>query len=768
MDTQITNVVQAFKTDKQYAIPSYQRNYVWTRDGQWEPLWEDVKALASRIGAGEEVMPHFLGTIITKDIGSRRFISRWWVVDGQQRLTTLQILLAATRSVFSERGFSNYAAVLNGCLFNDPDVVASDEDKYKIDPKEGDYTTFSSIIEACLSKKDPPVRESRLLACYAFFQSTVRQWLDSRPTESVSAAADALTQAVRQKLRVVDIRLGSDDNAHTIFEALNARGEPLTEWEKTKNYILSIATSPDDPDGDRTYQDHLREHDSQHYWAGHRPHRGSRVDDFLFYFAWIELPGRRRAISGDSRFQMVRRNRIYRDFRYVGEHLYRRNPDKLRAMLDRFGRFAGIYQDIDEGREATNGGFSQYALKVMKRRHVLSLDSLVPLLMVLVDRLGKGEELDRVLRVVDSYLMRRVALKGRYRDFDSVAFGLVQALRDAEEEDIASVTLSRLLAIRGWNWWPRDGEMIRHFQTGDMYHRISSGRLKLLFAGIAEEMHHENEDKTSVGGFTLGDVTIEHVAPQHWKPHWAQVFGYREGNDEDESRIDSLVHRIGNLTVVSYNSTLSNRPWSTKSEHLRKDNLELNRRLLDDMTADVWNEAEIDRRSMQLADYVNRIWPHAEVLAKKLRIDLPTSSPPPTPSSPARADDQTSLTARQRNSRRYRQFWTHYAQRYPDDGVRAGHGTSNAWIRRGSQNPDISLAFAIDAVGIFFTRWQRALNGRSAWVAERQGTINDVLGTAALHRWQSFDTHNTDNWDAMCDWLHEKLVLFLQILEAHP
>ena len=767
MDTQITNVVQAFKTDKQYAIPSYQRNYVWTRDGQWEPLWEDLKALASRIAAGDEVRPHFLGTIITKDIGSRRFISRWWVVDGQQRLTTLQILLAAIHSVFSERGLPNYAAVLNGCLFNDPDVVASDEDKYKIDPKEGDYTNFSSIIESCLSKNDPPVRESRLLACYAFFRDTVRQWLDSRPTESVSAAADALTQAVRQKLRVVDIRLGSDDNAHTIFEALNARGEPLTEWEKTKNYILSIATSPDDPDGDRTYQDHLREYDSQHYWTGHGSHRGSRINDFLFYFTWIELPGRHRTISGDSRFHIVRRNRIYRDFRYVGEHLYRRDSDELRAMLDRFGRFAGIYQDIDEGREATNGGFSRYALKVMGRRHVLNLDSLVPLLMILVDRLGKGAELDGVLRIVDSYLMRRVALKGRYRDFDGVAFSLVQAIRDADEKDIGSVTLSRLFAIRGWNWWPRDDEVIRHLQTGDMYHHISSGRLRLLFAGIAEKMHHENKNKTSVGGFTLGDVTIEHVAPQHWKPHWAQVFGFLEGN-EDESRIDGLVHRIGNLTVVSYNSTLSNLPWSTKREHLRQDNLELNRRLLDDMTADVWNEAEIDRRSTQLADYVNRIWPHAEALAQKLGIDLPISSSPPTSNSPAIADDPTLLTDRQRNSRRYRRFWTHYAQRYPNDGVRAGHGASNAWIRRGQQNPDISLAFSSDAVGIFFTRWQRARSGRSVWVAERQGTINNVLGPAELHRWQSFDTHNTDNWDAMCDWLHEKLVLFLQILEAQP
>lgn len=622
MDTQITNVVQAFNIDKQYTIPSFQRNYVWTRDGQWEPLWEDVKALASRIEAGEEVMPHFLGTIITKDIGSRRFISCWWVVDGQQRLTTLQILLAATRSVFSERDLGRYARILDGCLFHGPDVANLDEDKYKIAPKrakEGDYVAFSSIMNACLSEDSPPVLESRLVACYAFFQHAAREWLDSRPTASVTASAAALTKAIRQKLRVVDIRLGSDDNAHTIFEALNARGEPLTEWEKTKNYILSIATRPDDPDGDQTYQDHLATYDSEDYWAGDAQDPGKRIDHFLFYFAQIELPGRRRTISDDSRYHALRRTRIYRDFRYVGEHLYRRDQNELREMLCRIGRFAGIYQDIEKGREAAAaGGFSTYALKVMGRQHVLGLNSLVPVFMILIDRLGRDAELDGVLRIVDSYLMRRVALKGRYRNFDSVAFSLVQALRDAEVKNIPSVVLSRLMAIRGSNWWPRDDEVTRHFQTGDMYHRISSGRLKLLLAGIAEQMHNENRN-TSAGRFTLGNVTIEHVAPQDWRPHWAEVFNF-DGSDENASRIDGLVHRIGNLTVVSYNSELSNSPWSTKKRLLRRDNLELNRRLLDDMNGEVWNEAEIDRRSMQLAEYVNRIWPHAEVLAQELGV----------------------------------------------------------------------------------------------------------------------------------------------------
>ena len=776
MDTLITTMNQAFPPVKQWVIPSYQRNYVWTENGQWAPLWEDLMALTERVRKADpgdsDAEPHFLGTIITKQnpgYKSRRFINYWWVVDGQQRLTTLQLLMAAARAVFIQHSLARHAAMLSGVLANAPDFVGGPGDKYKIRHKRSktykgsDYAVFQTIIDASRSAPSSGVPSGSPLGdCYNYFRNRADAWLRSLGEEESGDYATAFSKAVLQKLVVADIQLSQGQNSHAIFEALNARGKPLTEWEKTKNYILSLAVRKDDPDGDLTYQKHLERYDADPYWRG-------RIDLFLLYFAWLEVPRARQLVRGGEPYrpERPRMSRLYREFRYVGEHLYRHDRSELEAMLGRLRYYADIYRDIDEGREATNGGFSGYALKVMERRHVLNLSSLVPVLMILIDRFGRGAEFDRVLRIVDSYLMRRIALKGRYRDFDSVAFSLVQALRDAEVEDMASVVLSRLLAIRGWNWWPRDDEVTRHFRNGDMYHRISSGRLKHLLAGIAEEMHNENKH-TSDGSFTLGNVTIEHVAPQHWKPHWARVFNF-DGSDADASRIDGLVHRIGNLTVVSYNSELSNSPWSKKKGLLKKDHLELNRRLLEDRKGEGWNEAEIDRRSMQLADCVNRIWPHAEVLAQKLGIKLPKSSPTARPSPPGESDDQTPLTAKQRNSRRYRQFWTHYAQRYPDDGVRAGHGNSNAWIRRGSQNPDISLAFSKGSVGIFLTRWQRVPQGSSAWVAERQGVIQEVLGTGArLSRWKRFDTHNSDNWDAMCDWLHEKLVVFLQILKAQP
>ena len=646
MDTLITTMIQAFPPLKQWVIPSYQRNYVWTEKGQWAPLWEDLMVLIDRVRNADpqeaDAEPHFLGTVITKQIPSYkpgRLIYYWSVVDGQQRLTTLQLLMAAARAVFIQRSLATHASMLAGVLANASDFVGGPGDHYKIRHKtsetyeESDYAVFRIIVDSSLSAPSSGVPSGTPLGdCYNYFRDRVDAWLRSLGDDDSGDYATAFNKAVLQKLVVADIQLSQGQNSHAIFEALNARGKPLTEWEKIKNYILSLAVRKDDPDGDLTYREHLERYDADPYWRGH-------IDAFLLYFAWLEVPRARQLVLGgeEPRPERLRMARLYREFRYVGEHLYRRNRTELEAMLGRLRYYADIYRAIDEGRDATSGGFSGDALKVMGRRHVLNLSSLVPVLMILIDRLGRGSEFDRILRVVDSYLMRRIALKGRYRDFDSVAFSLVQALRDTDEEDIASVVLSRLLAIRGWNWWPRDDEVTRHFRSGDMYHHISSARLRLLLGEIAKEMHREK--RYTSDGFTLGNVTIEHVAPQHWKPHWAEVFNF-DGSDEDASRIGGLVHRIGNLTVVSYNSELSNSPWFNKKELLEQDNLELNQRLLrdiegrDDEDEVVWNEAEIDRRGIQLAGYVNRIWPHAEILAQELGIELPVPPQPQQPESP--------------------------------------------------------------------------------------------------------------------------------------
>ena len=617
----ITTGDQAFPARKQYAIPSYQRNYVWTEKDHWRPLWEDVKELTNQlIATGDKATkPHFLGTIITKEIGTEGHINRWWVIDGQQRLTTLQMLIAAAHAVFLERGLTE-AAILADLLANPPSSVRPESagDKYKIQHKSSEYAGFTAIIDSALSPDScDPGRESRLNDCYAYFLQIVGRWLDSMSSRERTTSAGHMTNAILTKLQMVDIRLNDRENSHAIFETLNARGAPLTEWEKTKNYILSMAVSEDDPDGDDFYRDRLECYDADPYWnqtvTGTR-FRGKRIDLFLFFFAQLEIPKRRHDVSGEP-IKTLRRSQLYREFRYVGEHVYRPDKAELAAMLARVARYARIYRDIDQ----RSTRFSGYALEVMRRANVVNLASLVPVFMELVRKLGSRKRLDLALRVVDSYLMRRVALKAYYSGFDDVAFRHVQALRDAPADQIVSVLIDRFRKSSGRHWWPSDDEVSWQLRNGNMYSRISKARLRMLLGAIAERMHTQNR-VSSDGEFTLGHVSVEHVAPQKWQRHWKDTLNW-DGTEEGRHRLDQLVHRIGNLTLVAYNSKLSNRPWKEKRELLREDRLEMNKRLLKDREHDTWSAEEINRRSKQLAGYVSKIWPHAEALRRELAVE---------------------------------------------------------------------------------------------------------------------------------------------------
>ena len=378
-----------------------------------------------------------------------------------------------------------------------------------------------------------------------------------------------------------------------------------------------MAVREGDPDGDQFYRDHLERYDADPYWnetvTGTR-FRGKRIDLFLFYFAQLELPMRRHAISGEP-IRTLRRSQLYREFRYVGEHIYRPDETELTAMLSRVSRYAGIYRDIADRRKSR---FSPYALEVMRRASVVNLSSLVPVFMELVHKLGSGTQLDQALRVVDSYLMRRVALKAYYSGFDDVAFAHVQALRDAPPDDIVSVLIDQFRKSPGRHWWPSDEEVSWQLENNNMYSGISKARLRMLLGAIAERMHTENPI-SSDGEFTLGPVTVEHVAPQNWQRHWKEALNF-DGSEEARHRLDQLVHRIGNLTLVAYNSKLSDRAWTKKQELLGEDRLEINKRLLKDREHDTWNEAEINRRSRQLAVYVNKIWPHADALRRDLGV----------------------------------------------------------------------------------------------------------------------------------------------------
>ncbi|MXW45754.1 MAG: DUF262 domain-containing protein [Gammaproteobacteria bacterium] len=633
MEYQRLDVNSAFLQRFQYVVPSYQRNYVWTRQDQWEPLWDDVVNVAQQIlDDDSKKEPHFLGTIITKHMSSGdSLLQLRSVVDGQQRLTTLQLLIAAAHSAFRELELEDFAATLGGYLSNQDHDVKQDHDRFKIRHKSRDYAGFSDVVNFALGKSNAADIDSRangkLPECYGYFREAMTDWLRCDAGENLSKRGNALRITIVDMLVVLDIRLGSE-NSHAIFEALNARGEPLTEWEKTKNYILSIAVNENDPDGDQAYANHLECYDSDEYWDQRvtTPRfSGKRIDLFLFFFAQIELPKWRQEIASGEELHNLPRRRLYREFRYVGEHVYRHSREELQGLLERMGRHTEIYREIDP---PGSDKFSDYGRLVMQRRETLTLASLIPVFMVLVDKLGYGEELDCALRIVDSYLMRRVALKASYSNFDDASFDHVQALREAPRADVCAVLIDRFEKATKANYWPSDEDVAFHLRKADMYNNISAPKKRLLLSGIAQKMHQEKDKDLTMPFKPKDNLTVEHVAPQGWERHWKEDLKFGD-SDEHRQQLNGLVHRIGNLTLVtqSLNTNLGNNPWPYKAELLEKDNLLMNRRLVSDMEGDTWNETEINRRSQTIVGYVSKIWPHAAALRAEFEIPTPNEDP---------------------------------------------------------------------------------------------------------------------------------------------
>lgn len=229
MEPHRTTVSNAFPIRFQYVVPSYQRNYVWTKQDQWEPLWDDVLKVTQQILADDKREPHFLGTIITKPISrGDSLLERRSVVDGQQRLTTLQLLIAAAHSALKELELSDFASILRDYLFNQKKTVRKDHEQLKIRHKSRDYVGFAAVVKSALGESKSTTSDSRinlrLPECYRYFREAVISWLQRETGECLRRRGEALTIAIADMLQVVDIQLESE-NSHAIFEALNARGD---------------------------------------------------------------------------------------------------------------------------------------------------------------------------------------------------------------------------------------------------------------------------------------------------------------------------------------------------------------------------------------------------------------------------------------------------------------------------------------------------------------------------------------------------------------
>jgi uncharacterized protein with ParB-like and HNH nuclease domain len=269
-------VQQLFERDVRYVVPLYQRPYIWNEEEQWAPLWEDLTTLLghqANVGSSG-LWSHFLGAIVLdQDQITPGRIPQYTVIDGQQRLTTLQLLIAAAATVIGERGQEDDAGLLRELVENDR-RKAKDIERLKVWPTNANREAFVAMV----TPGGPPAGyandPSNLIdEAFTYFTARVEEYLagdeEDEPSATIATRTERLRVTLCDLLKVVTITLAADDNAQVIFETLNARGTPLLSIDLVKNALFRQA-STQQHDTDALYEQVWRPQLDDDYWRNER------------------------------------------------------------------------------------------------------------------------------------------------------------------------------------------------------------------------------------------------------------------------------------------------------------------------------------------------------------------------------------------------------------------------------------------------------------------------------------------------------------------
>lgn len=609
-----------FQPDVQFQMPMYQRPYVWSEAKQWAPLWDDIRGVAERYLAEldrptyegdpppiERTPPHFLGAVVHGDGGSSHAaVTVRVVIDGQQRLTTLQMVLMVAREVAVAVGDDKSAARLRRLVENDDAVTDTKQDRWKVWPTNIDRAPF-------VSTWDDGAAESRFGDARRFFTKAISEWVaDVEEGQSEVDRMAALAEVLQHRVHLVSIELQAADNAQAIFETLNDRGEALLAADLVKNYSFQQAQKGA-VDLDELYASTWEAFDRDKKWRKEVRQgrlRRPRIDVFLQH--WLSLSLGRDAGSSD----------LFATFK----ELHREQGIPAAALLEQLAQAAKVFDRLDDVAEHHP---DTVAGRFVHRWRTIEASTFTPALLCLFDdRVGDAQR-NAGLAAIESFLVRRLLCQWTTKQYNLLAIDLAVRLRDGDPSERGELTRAFLLGqTADSRRWPEDDDLRSALHEERAYRSIRSDRLKMVFLAIENQMR----ERASAEGFVAHDakLEVEHVLPVSWRPYW-RFAGGSTGTLEQQIERDRALHRFGNLTVTTgaINKDLRNFPWTdgeavgfglieiedygrkkrSKRAALKTRSVLLLNEALVEAHPDRWSEAEIAKRADQLADELISIWP---------------------------------------------------------------------------------------------------------------------------------------------------------------
>ncbi len=605
MDTQVRTPQEIFMQPQRLLVPLFQRPYVWNEELQWEPLWKDLERVATRFLKEPHVnhAPHFLGAVVLQQLSTPTSgLQQRTVIDGQQRLTTFQLLLDALHAEIKQVGAKMPAARLEPLIANGEAFCTNKDDRFKVWPTNRDRAAFNEVMEAAapVDYQQLKHRGTRLAKAHEYFALQCRKWLNAESQETVTIRAEAIERCARELMQIVVIDLNASENAQEIFETLNARGAVLTAADLIKNFVFQRLLEQG-ADVEKAYGIYWEQFETA-FWeqevsVGRMKHQRSSV----FLNHWLV------ANTG----QEVLAREVFSCFKIYADHVAGR---PMIELLQDIHRASSIYRDFTQTAEILDGPLDRVGLFAYRVK-TLESEVVKPVLLALLDHPSgpvASQQIDKALDALESWLVRRMLVRATAKSYNKTMADVVSVVRNSAVGTIGDSVRDFFAAQNSETaYWPDDEELRKELESLPIYRKLSRARLRMALESIEDHWRGWGAGKTSAAGMRIRRNTyaIEHVMPQSWLKHWPMTLGVIEAER------DARIHRLGNLTLLTkkLNSTVSNGPWTGatgKAAHLQeKDVLLLNSRLLKDYATQQWAETGIDQRTRQAVDAVLEIWP---------------------------------------------------------------------------------------------------------------------------------------------------------------
>ncbi|MBK6530174.1 MAG: DUF262 domain-containing protein [Deltaproteobacteria bacterium] len=528
-------------------VPLFQRPYEWDV-GSWQTLWDDIMEHYNRAEDDPPDASHFTGAIVTAPARSVPVgVSKYLVIDGQQRLTTLAILLCAIRNRMPTE-HRQYRQISRLLLNEDYEGT----DLYKLLPTQPDRPAWVSLLED--PRRSPA---SRFLRAFRFFVER----LEGKDDDDLPIDPHRLFETVQQRLHVVFINLGENDDPYLIFESLNYKGTPLTQADLVRNYLLlRLQTGAQE----KIYQQH---------WLPMQ----ERLRDALPEFVRQYLMQKGEEVAKGDVYSVLKKRTLA-----VSDAL-------MPAEIERLNAASVHYQYIIDPRTVKNARLQRSLTRLLR----WEMATCHPLLLRLYTGHATGDvtdaELIDCLEIIESFGVRRyicgVPTNQLKRIFLSL-MGVVQRGQTAANlrANLAKGSLGRR--------WPKDVEFKAAWLKFRLYSRPVD-RCKFILESL-EDAHGHRE------GGDPSAATIEHIMPQTLSPAWREAPGANA-----EATHEQWLHTVGNLTLSAYNSELSNSAFGRKKDMLADSHFELNRSVV--AQAD-WDAVAIEQRAGALCTLAQNVW----------------------------------------------------------------------------------------------------------------------------------------------------------------